>query len=228
MALTIVVPLSLVALARRRPVLDGPIRYGFAFLLLGGYVCWYVMFAARGWLSLSNALPLNLCDWAAMALIITLLRPNQLSYDLGYFWGLGGTLHGLLTPPVHHDFPDLEFIFFFINHGGIVGSILYLTLGSGLRPVPRSMRRAIFASLIYAGVVAAADFLLGVNYGFLRAKPDNVSLLDLLSPWPWYIPELVLIGIASVLLYYLPFFLYDQVRGRRKAPVVLTGRAVSR
>jgi hypothetical integral membrane protein (TIGR02206 family) len=226
-ALTFAVPLLFAALVRRgfglhwgrHRGLDRPLRYGFALLLLGGYAAWYTMFALRGWLGLGNVLPFNLCDWAAIALVITLLKPNHLSYEMGYFWGLGGTMHGLLTPPVHHEFPDPEFIFFFVNHGGIIASILYMTLGSGMRPVPRSVPRAILGSLIYMGVAGMVDWMLGVNYGLLRAKPDNVSILDLLAPWPWYVPELVLIGIASVLFYYLPFFFYDLVSGRRKEAV---------
>ena len=215
-ALTFSTPLLLAARARRGPALDRPIRFAFAVLLIAGYGAWYAMFALRGWLGPGNELPFNLCDWAAIALTITLLKPNQLSYELGYFWGLCGTMHGLLTPPVHHEFPDPEFIFFFINHGGIIAAILYLTLGSGLRPGPRSVPRAITGTFVYVGVAGLVDWLLGVNYGLLRAKPDNVSILDLLSPWPWYIPELILIGVASILFYYLPFFLHDLMCGGRK------------
>ena len=58
------------------------------------------------------------------------------------------------------------------------------------------------------------DWLLGTNYGFLRAKPVNASLIDFLSPWPWYLPELVVIGIASALLCYAPFFICDLSAGR--------------
>jgi hypothetical integral membrane protein (TIGR02206 family) len=215
-ALTFVVPLVLIALSRRNPRLDPPIRYGLALLLLGGWTCWYILFAMRGWLGIGNALPLNLCDWAAIALIVAMLKPNQFSYELGYFWGLGGTLHGVVTPPVHHEFPDPEFIFFFINHCGIIASLLYLTLGAGLRPYLRSLPRVIAASLGYAAVAGTADWLLGVNYGLLRAKPDNVSILDMLSPWPTYIPELIGIGILSVFFYYTPFAVYDALSGRRR------------
>ena len=214
--LTLAAPLALAGLAHARPAADRFIRYGFAALLLGGWISWYVMFAARGWLMPGNALPLNLCDWAAAALIVTLIAPNQRGYELGYFWGLCGTLQGLVTPDVHREFPDPEFIFFFINHGGIIAAILYLTFGTGLRPLPRSLPRVIVATFVYVAVAGTADWLLGVNYGFLRAKPDNVSLLDILSPWPWYIPELVVIGVLSVLFYYAPFFIRDRF-GAQKA-----------
>ncbi len=220
MVLTFAAPVLLAGLARHHPAMDRVFRYTLALLLLGGYAAWYAMFAQRGWLNIGNELPLNLCDWAVIALVTALLWPNQRSYELGYFWGLSGTVHGLITPPVLHNFPDPEPVLFFVNHGGIIASALYLTLGSGLRPVPHSIPRVVLASLIYAGVVGLADWLWGVDYAFLRAKPDNVSLLDLLSPWPWYIPELILIGIGSALFYYLPFFLYDQLSARRRGAEV--------
>jgi uncharacterized membrane protein YwaF len=65
-------------------------------------------------------------------------------------------------------------------------------------------------------VVALADWALGVNYGFLRAKPLSASLIDLLSPWPWYIPELVAVGFGFVLVYYLPFAAADALKARAK------------
>jgi hypothetical integral membrane protein (TIGR02206 family) len=184
-----------------------------AALLGGGWLCWYALFAARGWLSLSNALPLNLCDWAALALILALIRPSQLAYELGYFWGLGGSLQGLITPDLGYDFPDPQFIFFFINHAGIITALLYLTF-TGMRPRPASLPRVAAATLGYALVAASADLLLGTNYGFLAAKPANPSVMDFLSPWPWYVPELVAIGILSLLIYYLPFWAMDAWRRR--------------
>jgi uncharacterized membrane protein YwaF len=37
-----------------------------------------------------------------------------------------------------------------------------------------------------------------------------------MSPWPWYIPELVAAGIASLMVYYLPFLAVDAVRKAAK------------
>ena len=102
-----------------------------------------------------------------------------------------------------------------IGHGGVLAALLYLTLGTGLRPVPRSLPRVLAASLGYMAVAALADWALGTNYGFLRAKPLNVSLMSVLPPWPLYIPDLVLIGLASLLLYYAPFWIGDALRSYR-------------
>jgi uncharacterized membrane protein YwaF len=48
------------------------------------------------------------------------------------------------------------------------------------------------------------------NYMFISYKPtDFSSVLDLLAPWPWYILELEVIGIAFFALLYLPFLIKD-------------------
>ena len=85
-----------------------------------------------------------------------------------------------------------------------------------MRPTARSLPRVMAASLVYLVAAALVDWALGVNYGFLRAKPLGQNLLTAMSPWPWYILELVLVGIGFVLIYYLPFALADWIRSNRK------------
>src|SRR5579864_2177141 len=214
LALTVATPLLLAALLRLgRIVLDRAARWFFAVLLAAGWIWWLILFAQRGWLSIGNGLPLNLCDWALLALITALLTRNQFAYELGYFWGLGATLQALITPDLPYDFPDPQFLFFFGEHGGVVAALLYLTLGTGLRPTRASLLRVSAATLFYASVAGIADWLLGTNYAYLRAKPPGVTLLSFMSPWPWYIPELVAAGILSLMIYYLPFAVFDW-RGR--------------
>jgi hypothetical integral membrane protein (TIGR02206 family) len=216
-ALTMLVPLALALLARHEHMgrrADRVARGVLAAFLLLGWLGWWGLSAARGALTLDNGLPMNLCDWAEIALIVALLTRHQFAYELGYFWGLGGTLQGVLTPPLYWDFPDPQFIFFFIQHGGVVASLLYLTLGTRLRPTWRSLPRVIAATFGYLAAAGLADWLLGGNYGFLRAKPAGQNLLTLMSPWPWYIPELVVAGLLFVLLYYAPFALADFLKRR--------------
>jgi hypothetical integral membrane protein (TIGR02206 family) len=216
LAVTVVTPLLLAAASRLHRVLrDSAARIFLAAVLTIGWVGWIFLFAHRGWLTLGNALPLNLCDWAMIALIAALVTRNQFAYELGYFWGLGGTLQGLITPDVAYDFPDPQFLFFFVEHGGIIVALLYLTLGTGLRPRPSGLPYVVAATLFYALVAGIADWRLGTNYGYLRAKPPGTTLLSFMSPWPWYIPELVAVGIVSLLIYYLPFAVLDWSRRKR-------------
>jgi uncharacterized membrane protein YwaF len=69
--------------------------------------------------------------------------------------------------------------------------------------------------MLYAVAAGSADAVLGTDYGFLRAKPDHATFLDLLSPWPWYLPELALAALAFMMLVYAPFAIMDLRRARR-------------
>jgi hypothetical integral membrane protein (TIGR02206 family) len=217
LALTVAVPLILAALIRaaKSPALERAIRWIFAIQIAGIWAIWYVVFHRMGWLNLGNALPMDLCSWAAIAVIITLVRPNQKSYELAYFWALAGTIQGLLRPGIPCDYPDFRFIEFSLFHGGIIAAVLFLTLGSKMRPYLSSIPRVVAWSLVYMAAAGATDWALGVDYGFMRAKPIYPSLFDLMPDWPWYWPVLVLLGLVSALIYYAPFFFIDLARRRR-------------
>ena len=212
LVLGVTVPFLLAAWVRGATARDRRVRMVLGAMLTAGWIGWYVMLWSRGWLAPGNELPLNLCDWAQGALIVALFSRHQRAYELGYFWGLGGTLQAVITPDVSRGFPDIQFLLFMLDHAGLIAALLYLTWGTGLRPMPASLPRVILASLVYLAVAGAADYAFGTNYGFLRGKGDHVSLLTWLAPWPWYIGELVLIGLVSVAVYYAPFFLFDRLK----------------
>jgi hypothetical integral membrane protein (TIGR02206 family) len=213
MALTLIVPMILAVVARRSgPRADAVIRAGFAAVLIGTWIGWYVLFISRNWLGLGNEFPMNLCDWATIALIITLLTPNQRAFELAYFWALAGTTQGLVTPDVNYAFPEPQFIVFLLGHGTIIAAVTYLMAGSGMRPVAASIPRVIGWTFVYAGAAALTDWVLGVNYGFFRAKPGHATFYDYLPNWPDYIPVTIGIGIAAILVLYAPWFVADRLR----------------
>ena len=218
LALTVIVPviLAIAVRATASRALARAICWIFAAAITGIWLVWYVVFYRSGWLDLGNALPMDLCSWAAIATVITLIRPSQKHYELAYFWALAGTLQGLLRPGIPYDFPEFRFIDFTILHGGIIAAVLFLTIGMKMRPYPASIPRVIGWSLVYMAAAAAADWALGTDYGFLRSKPIYHSLFDLMPAWPWYIPVLVGLGVLSVLIYYSPFFVIDRIRATRK------------
>jgi hypothetical integral membrane protein (TIGR02206 family) len=194
---------------------DRIVRRNFGLLLTANWLFWYWLFWERGWLNWSDALPMNLCDWAAIATIIAVFTRNQRAYELAYFWALAGTLQGLITPGTPYDFPEVRFIIFSISHAGLIAAVLYLTLGTRMRPYMSSLLPVIGWSLFYAAAAGLTDWLLNVDYGFLRAKPVNVSLFDFMPEWPRYIPLLIALGFLSTLVYYAPWFLIDMFRRRR-------------
>ena len=209
-------PVAAVAVLRprTRPHFDRIFRWSFAALMSLNWFAWMFLLYEKGWLGLGNEFPLNLCDWATVATVVTLLYPNQRTYELAYFWALAGTLQGMLTPDVAFDFPDIEFVLFFVFHGGIIASVLYMTFGLGWRPYPASLPRVIGWSLVYAAVAGLADWLLGTNYAFLRLKPPFASVFNFMPDWPWYIPVLIALGVLSTAIYYAPFFVWDHLQSK--------------
>jgi hypothetical integral membrane protein (TIGR02206 family) len=210
--------LAVAARASGSAALVNIVRWTFVVELIATYALWYWLLFARGWFGIGSALPMHLCDWAAIAAIVTLLWPNQKSYELAYFWALTGTLQATLTPQLALGWPDLRFVVFFGFHCGVIAAVLYMTLGMKMRPYPASIPRVIAWTLFYGVAAGVVDWLFNVNFGFLRAKSTDPSVLDLLSPWPWYIAELVPIGIVLILILYAPFFVADKIRQSRSRP----------
>ena len=121
-----------------------------------------------------------------------------------------------MTPNCKYDFPDAQFTLFFVYHGGIIAAVLYLTFARSMRPIPTSFPRVLGWTLVYGATAGMVDWLLGTDYGFLRAKPDHFTFLDFLSPWPWYLPELLVAAVAFMALFYAPFLVaYLRRAGQR-------------
>ncbi|HEY3779268.1 MAG TPA: TIGR02206 family membrane protein [Rhizomicrobium sp.] len=220
-ALAFVVPvaLGLVARAGASRRVARALALALAAELVATWILWYWLIWSRGWISASTILPMQLCDWAAIAGIVALIRPTQQSYELTYFWALSGTLQALLTPDLYYGFPDIRFVVFFAFHDGAIAAALYLMVACGWRPVPASLPRVIAWSLFYFVAALAVNALFHTNFGYLSAKPLKPSLLDLMGPWPVYDFELLGLGILFLILLYAPFFVADRIRQARPAPV---------
>ncbi|HTT98044.1 MAG TPA: TIGR02206 family membrane protein [Rhizomicrobium sp.] len=219
-ALAFIVPVVLAIFVRmaNNPALYKIVRLLFAAELIATYVLWIWLLYSRGWMAVGNLLPMHLCDWAAIAAIVSLIWPNQKTYELAYFWALSATLQATLTPELALGWPDWRFIVFFGFHCGVIAAVLYMTLGMKMRPYLRSIPRVIGWTLFYGVCAGLVDWIFDVNFGFLHGKSKDPSVLDLLAPWPYYIAELVPIGIAFVLVLYLPFLIADRISQARRRP----------
>jgi hypothetical integral membrane protein (TIGR02206 family) len=105
------------------------------------------------------------------------------------------------------------FFQYFISHGLIITSAIYMTAVEGFRPTLKSIPRVVIWMNIYVLIVFFINVAIGSNYLMINEKPDTPSLLDLLPEWPVYILYMELIGLIFVLLLYLPFAVKD-VRDR--------------
>lgn len=159
-------------------------------------------------------LPMHLCDWAAVAGGIALIRRHALACEMVYFWGLAGTLNGLLTPDLGENFPHPRFFGFFALHAGVVIAAFYVVLGLRVRPRKGAVLRMFLWTQGYVAVAIVANLvtrdsrIIEGNYGFLMHKPldaDN-PVLNALGDWPWYIFGLEMVCLVFFLILNLPFW----------------------
>lgn len=165
----------------------------------------YIWYTVAGEWSLEITLPLQLCDISLFLTIAVLLTKNQLLSELLYYWGLGGATQAMLTPSIGpYTFPHFVYYQYFISHWAILFVCVYILAVEEFRPSRRSVIRTFLIINAYAALIYPINKLTGGNYLFLSWKPD-VSLLDLLGPWPWYILSLEGVALALFILMYLPF-----------------------
>ena len=216
LALTITLPIALSVLVRNADssVLTNAVCYLLAGILIineiGGWI-----YRAATVQSLSvfvqSYLPLHICGVALFVVVFVLLLRNQTLYEIGYFWGIVGTLNAVITPQLGVGFPHYRFFQYFIVHGGIVVSVLFATWGLRMRPTLKGLLRSFLLANFYMVVIAGVNLLLKSNYMFICEPPYTKSPF-FFAPWPWYIP--ILDGVAFILFFlvYSPFLIGDWLR----------------
>ncbi|SRR6266576_3389807 len=213
--LTISLPFVLAAFVRRSKLrlVERFIAVALSGLLVGNYFT-YLLFVRRfDQASWQQTLPLQLCDWAMVVVIVALLTGSKRWFEVAYFWGIGGTLQAVLTPNLPYGFPDLRFISFFVSHSGIIIGIIFMMLVHKYRPAPTAILRTFAWTELYFVIVFTIDKLTGVNYGFLLHKPEAFSLLSFLSDSrPLYLLQFHLLAWVFFAVLYLPFLIADLVR----------------
>jgi hypothetical integral membrane protein (TIGR02206 family) len=195
-----------------RAALQKWLGHFLGFLLLGYATVLYFQAAVGGGLTWQDSLPLELCNMVLIACIVSLFKPNQLTSEIAYFWGLGGVLQATLTPDLSAGFPSWPFFLFFWSHGVTLAAIVFLISGQNFKPRKGSILRMMIAVNGYAVIVGAIDIAAGWNYGYLCRKPYGASLYDFLGPWPWYLLSLEGVALVTFIILYLPWAI-----GRSKA-----------
>ncbi len=218
LAVTAAVIATLVVGARLRP---GPWTVVacrmLAVVILANEAAWWVWLGAHGTWSASYALPLQLCDVAAVVSAAALWLRQQLLVELTYFWGLAGTANGLITPDISDHFPSFTFMQYFIAHGAIVAAALLLVVGLRMAPRPGAVMRVFGLTFGLLIVDAGINLLTSGNYLYLRHTPGAHSLLDVLGPWPWYIAGAAGLALVLFVILDLPFAIGRRRRNLERA-----------
>src|ERR1700730_14774157 len=216
--LTIVLPFALAAIVWRTksPRAEKVIVGVLSAVLVLNYIVYLIFIRSRGTTTWQQLLPMQLCRWGIVVVIVAMWTGNQRWFEVAYFWGLGGRLQAVLTPDVRYGFPDWRFVSFLTSHCGIIIGVVFLMLTRRYRPYPMSIVRVWLWSEFYFVVTLIVDEITGVNYGFLLHKPEAFSILSFLSDSrPLYVLQLHGVALLFFLVLYVPFAITDLIqRGR--------------
>ena len=186
------------------------IRWLLALILVGNEVAWHYWNYIFGNWTIQTMLPLHLCSLLVWLGALMLITKSYRIYEFMYFMGIGGAIQALATPGIGiYGFPHFIFFQYFISHGLIITSAIYLTVVAGLRPTWKSILRVVIWMNIYVVIIYFVNQAIGSNYLMIMEKPPTPSLLDLLPEWPIYILYMEAIGLATCILLYLPFAIRD-------------------
>ena len=138
----------------------------------------------------ARLIPIHMCNLSTIFIGIFLLTKKRIFFEVSFFWGIGGGLNALLTPDVPKNFPDPQYVLFFVGHGLLIVAIVFASLGLKNRPTLSSVRNGIYFSLAVLPIIYLVNILIGppANYWYLGVKPVGESLLDLFPDPPFHIP----------------------------------------
>jgi hypothetical integral membrane protein (TIGR02206 family) len=166
----------------------------------------------------SRSLPLHVCDLAGVIGPIALWYRWRWARTLLFFWGIGLTTQGFITPVVQEGPDTTVFWLFWLNHGLVLSLAIDDLVVGGYRPMQRDTIKAIVISVGYIIIMFTLDAITGWNYAFVgppEVIPSEVlsvgvtfpgaelpvtTAADLFGPWPWRAMWMSLVGVGWLAL----------------------------
>ncbi|SHI74295.1 conserved hypothetical integral membrane protein TIGR02206 [Clostridium cavendishii DSM 21758] len=214
----IIVVIFLVYLFRKKikdnKRLDIYLRSILVVVMLVAEISSYYWAYSNGVFNIGDSLPLTLCGMNVYLIAILLYNKNYSLYEVLFFMVSLGSLQALITPDVGYAFPHIRYIQFFTTHGCVLISIFYITFIYNYRPRLISILKTYIALILYAILIWIVNSFIGGNYLYLAHKPESVSLLDYLGPWPWYIVIMAMSILPYFLLIYFLFCIVGFVKSK--------------
>jgi hypothetical integral membrane protein (TIGR02206 family) len=197
---------AVLAFARRRRGTPTEHRlraaWGGATLLTAVLVTVYWMQPER--YDLGVSWPLHLCDLAAWFAPYALLTRQRWPKTLLYFWGVGLSTQGFVTPTIEDGITSAGYWLFWIQHLGVVGGGVYLAVVNRYRPGPRDLAVAVAATGAIALVMIPLNLSIGANYMYVGdSLPGRPTVIDFLGPWPGRLVWIALLGSLAFTLAWL-------------------------
>lgn len=188
------------------------LSYSIIFLLI---INQFMDFYREGILSnrWQDGLPLHLCDFSTMAVIIYFLTQKRDFFIFAFFFGIAGGGMSILTPDTVYGFPYIGYIQSQIGHTMILMGVSYAIIIDNQRPYLNDVLKALGYASILLLFTYLMNYLLGTNYWFLAEKPIGDNITSFMRAEPFHIIDLYVAAIVICYAMYLPYFYKDRARG---------------
>ena len=159
-----------------------------------------------------EGLPLHLCDFSTMAIILYFLTQKRDFFVFAFFFGIAGGGMSILTPDTVYGFPYIGYIQSQIGHTMILMGVTYAMIIDKQRPYLIDVPKALFYASILLLFTYFMNYVLGTNYWFLAEKPIGDNITSFMRPEPFHIIDLYIAAIVICYALYLPYYLRDRSR----------------
>ncbi len=160
-----------------------------------------------------NALPIHMCDFSALSVVIYFVTGKRFFFNFAYFWGIAGAGMALITPDVIYAFPSVDYLAHQYGHTLIIlGVSIGLTL-FGERPHSRDILIIFGFTLLLLMPIYLVNHILHPlgNYWYTFEKPIGNNIIVLLLPdAPYHMIPLIPLAFAFMLLTYAPLYFKDR------------------
>ena len=185
------------------------LSYSIIFLLLVNQVMDFYRegFVSGRW---QDGLPLHLCDFSTIAIILYFLTQKRDFFVFAFFFGIAGGGMSILTPDTVYGFPYVGYIQSQIGHTMILMGVTYAMVIDNQRPYLKDIPKVFMYATILLLFTYLMNYLLGTNYWFLAEKPVGNNITTLMRPEPFHIIDLYIVALLVCYSMYLPFYLKDR------------------
>ena len=153
-------------------------------------------------------LPIHMCHLANFLAAYMLWVRSFKVFEVIYFWIVIAAIQPVFTPHIDNNIISIGFFVFFVEHTVLVLSALYAAIHFQFTPTVRSLVKSTVWLNILILFLYFFNILFDANYMMLIRKPETVTLLDYLGPWPWYIFTGEALAIAVSYISLLPFWIF--------------------
>lgn len=195
----------LYGVSRGHPRLSRKIAVCLGLFLAANEIVWYVWRLHVEGFRFPEGLPLELCDLTLWLTVTSALTLRPAVFEFAWLAGLGGSLMAVLTPDLWAAPLSYPTIYFFLAHGGVISTLLFLVWSGLARPRPGCVWRTLCLLNGYAALIGVFDAVFHTNYMYLCRKPVNASLLDFFGHWPFYIAAGEVTAAIMFWLLWIPF-----------------------